>query len=166
MSKLLNRKSAEEESGFTLIEIMVALVVVSVGLLGLGSFTFSILDSSQLAKERLGAVHVAEQVIEFWQHDTNDFLPTISSANCAVSTAGSQSTFPKTVSCTPTTGVSIPYTIVVKTAVPQGPLASSLTTMQSFTNQGYPNDPIIKLVQVNWSHKGAPHSIYLTHMTR
>jgi len=151
-------------TGFTLIEVLVALVIVSVAILSLGSFTLSTVTSGQVSRERLTAVHLAEQVLEFWQHDANDYAPVISST-CALSTSGGAPNNPYTITCTPSSGISIAYTVVASSTQVTGPLASNLSTLQNFTKQGYNNTPLTKLVTVSWMNKGKTHSIYLTHLS-
>jgi len=52
--------------GFTLVELLVALVIISVGLLALGAFTIGVLKSDKVAQQRTVAVHLAEQELEKW----------------------------------------------------------------------------------------------------
>jgi len=153
-------------AGFTLIEILVTLVIVSVAVLSLGSFTVSMVSSGNVSRERLAAVHVAEQVLEYWQHDNSDFAPTISSTDCSMSTATSLPPYPVSVTCRPASGVSVSYTIVSDQIQASGPLPSNLSAFQSFTKQGYNNTPQTKVVTVSWSHQGKGHSIYLTHLSQ
>ncbi len=148
--------------GFTLIEVLVALVIVSVAVLSLGSFTISTMSTGQVSRERLSAVHLAEQVMEFWQHDANDNAPVIG-AGCVLSTGTPG--MPISVACTPTTGIGISYTIQAAEVQVSGPMPASLSSFQSFTKQGYNNTPQTKLVTVTWSNKGKSHSIYLTHLS-
>ncbi|TLS73680.1 prepilin-type N-terminal cleavage/methylation domain-containing protein [Mariprofundus erugo] len=154
-----------KQQGFTLIEILIALVVVSVGVLALSKFTVSIMGSGQVSGERLTAVHLAEQVLEQWQHDANDFAPLISSA-CDLTAAASQPAYPRTSVCTPTTGVAVSYTVVVNQSVATGPLPASLSTMGTFTSHGFLSTPRTRLVTVSWSHKGITRMIYLTHLSQ
>jgi len=150
--------------GFTLIEILITLVIVSVALLSLGSFALSIIDNGQMSRERLSAVHLAEQVIEFWQRDANDYLPTIAS-NCALTTASSAPSYPATTTCTPTSGVSTAYTIVASKTQASGPLPSDLSAFQSFTSATLTVTPVTKVVTVLWTHKGTSRSVFLTHLS-
>jgi prepilin-type N-terminal cleavage/methylation domain-containing protein len=151
-------------SGFTLIEILITLVIVSVALLSLGSFAISIIDSGQQSRERLSAVHLAEQVLEFWQHDSNDFVPSIAS-DCVLTTGSSIPSPSITATCTPTTGVSMAHTVVASNTQASGPLPSNLSAFQSFTSAGLTLTPMTKVVTVSWSHKGTARSVYLTHLT-
>ncbi len=152
-------------AGFTLIEILIALVIVSVAILSLGSFAVSIIDSGQQSRERLSAVHLAEQVLEFWQRDTNDYVPTLAT-DCALTAATSAPSYPVSVTCTPATGVAISYTVVASNTQASGPLPSDLNSFQSFTSAGLTLTPMTKVVTVSWLHKGGTtHSVYLTHLT-
>ncbi len=151
-------------AGFTLIEILVTLVIVSVAILSLGSFTVSIVGSGQVSRERLGAVHMAEQVLEYWQHDINDYAPTISTTDCSLSASASAPIYGVSVTCTSASGTS--YAILSDQVQATGPLASNLTAFQNFTKQGYNNTPQTKVVTVSWAHRGKTHSIYLTHISQ
>jgi len=151
-------------AGFTLIEVLVALVIVSVAVLSLGNFTIATVSSGQVSRERLTAVHLAEQVLESWQHDSSDYAPVIA-ANCALSAATGAPTYPLNVTCTPTSGIGIAYAVQANQLQLTGPLAASLSSFGNFTKQGYNNTPQTKLVTVTWSNKGKLHSIYLTHLS-
>lgn len=156
----------EPIAGFTLIEILIALVVISVGALALGSFGITTLSSGQTSRERLTAVHLAEQVLEHWQQDTNDYVPTIAS-DCTMSTASTAPSYPTSVTCNPATGVGIAYTIATNQSNATGPLSSSLTGMQNFTQPtGYVNTPMTKLVTVSWTRRGKSRTVYLTHLSK
>jgi len=154
------------EAGFTLIEILVTLVIVSVAVLALGNFTISMVGSGQVSRERLAAVHIAEQVLEYWQHDNNDYAPVVSAADCSLSAAASVPAYPVSVTCTPASGGSSAFTIVNDQVQATGPLASNLSVFQNFTKQAYNNTPQTKVVTVSWSHRGKTHSIYLTHLSQ
>lgn len=56
----------KRSAGFTLIELMVALVVISVSLLALGAFTLAVLSSDNVARQRTVATQLAEQELEKW----------------------------------------------------------------------------------------------------
>lgn len=172
----MNPEIDNKSRGFTLIEILVALVIVSVGVMALGSFGVSILGSGQVARERLTAVHLAEQVVEFWQNNAADRPPNIASNTCALSKRTSDpSSYPVTVSCTPDAGIGISYTIIVNAATAQAPLPTtpghSFSPIDNTGTAGIRDmvgavTPMTKVVTVNWSNKGRSHTIYLTHITR
>jgi len=161
------------ERGFTLIEVLIALVVVTVGVLALSKFTVSIMGSGQVSRERLTAVHLAEQVLEHWQHDASDYAPVIATADCAPGDAVGAPSYPVTTTCTSGSGVGISYTVTVNESVAIGPMSpgevpilpNRLTTLTPFKQKGYVNTPKTKVVTVSWSHKGATRSIYLTHLS-
>jgi len=170
MKHMNNIKTIRNNSplGFTLIEILVALVIVSVAVLSLGGFTLSMMGSSQVSRERLTAVHLAEQVLEYWQHNTGDYAPVIN-ADCALTEATSLQNYP--VTCTPVAGVSIAYTIQAAKAPVTGPLPASSTSFAAFNDPGlnsvYTNNPPkVKAVTVSWSNHGKVHSVYLTHLSK
>jgi len=153
------------EQGFTLIEIMIVLVITMIGLLGLGSFSIYVMDAGAVSRERLVAVHLAEQVIEEWQRDSNDYLPTIA-ADCSLSSAAAAPTYPASSACIPAAGAQVSYTVVASVAAAQAPLSDGSAFQNMAATAAYPNTPQLKLVTVSWSHKGTSKSIYLTHLTR
>ncbi len=52
------------QSGFTLIEVLIAVIVLAVGLIAMARFQATVLQGSSLARERSEAVALAEQKIE------------------------------------------------------------------------------------------------------
>jgi prepilin-type N-terminal cleavage/methylation domain-containing protein len=62
-------RHAGTEDGFTLIEAMVAMVVISVSLLAMGAFTLAVMRSDNTAQQRTVGMHVAEQALEQWYSD-------------------------------------------------------------------------------------------------
>jgi len=157
-------KDRSSMAGFTLIEVLIALVIVSVAVLSLGNFTILTMGSGQVSRERITAVHLAEQVLEFWQNDANDYAPAIAS-DCVSSTVGAAPSYPLSVDCTPTSGIGISYTVQVSQVQVTGPLSNDLAAFQNFTKQGYNNTPQTKLVTVTWLNKNKSYSIYLTHLS-
>lgn len=155
----------QEKKGFTLIEVMVTLLLVSIMLLALGAFSLSIMNNNIVSNERLAAVHLAEQAIETWQRDSNDSFPNIAS-DCSMTTATSAPGYPVQDTCTPATGIQISFTITASVASVKAPLAtgSGLQTLSATTD--HPNTPKVKLVTVAWTHNGKSKSIYLTHLTQ
>jgi len=153
----------QNKQGFTLIEILVTLVIVSVAVLSLGGFTLSMVGSGQVSRDRLVAVHLAEQVLEYWQHDAGDNVPTIATTGCTLSTAATVPTYPVTVTCTASSGGT--FTVTSTETQATGPLPASLSKFKSFTKQGYTHTPYTKVVTVSWAHQGKTHSIYLTHLS-
>lgn len=55
-----------KQKGFTLIEALVAMIIVSVTLLAMGAFTLAVMRSDNTAKQRTVGMHVAEQALEDW----------------------------------------------------------------------------------------------------
>jgi len=159
----MNRR--QNAQGFSLIEILVTLVIVSVAVLSLGSFTITMVGSGQVSRQRLAAVHLAEQVLEYWQHDANDYAPTISGADCSLSASTTAPGYPVSVTCTPSSGSGGPFTITSTRTQATGPLPANLTAFQNFTKQGYSNTPQTKVVTISWTHRSKTHSIYLTHLS-
>jgi prepilin-type N-terminal cleavage/methylation domain-containing protein len=162
-----------DQRGFTLIEIMVSLTIISVAILSLGGFSLSVVGNGQLDRERLTAVHLAEQVLEFWQHDVNDYAPLISTT-CVLGSAAALPTYPVSTICTPSSGVSASFTINVATLIATAPLPSNPNANNS--NAGAfavramvgvaTSTPVIKAATVSWSHKGKIRSVTLTGLAR
>ncbi|MDQ6982499.1 MAG: prepilin-type N-terminal cleavage/methylation domain-containing protein [Mariprofundus sp.] len=153
-------------SGFTLIEILVALVIISVAVLSIGSFTISIVSSDQVSRERATAVSLAEQILEYWQHDTNDYAPLIATADCGLTTSTTAPAYPVSVTCTPTSGMGIPYTIITNQQQATGPLPANLSSFKKFTKQGYTITPKTKVATVSWTNQGKMHTVYLTNLSK
>ncbi len=162
--------------GFTLIEILVALTIVSVGVLALGSFSISSLGSGQTSRERLTAVHFAEQFIEEWQQ--TDTLPTLDASYCktavswTVSTANTASPCPvsgtattSVATCTPLFGSQLSYVISATESQVCGPPTGGGNTF-NFYSAATPPNPKTKLVNVSWTRKGKTRSVFLTHLSK
>jgi len=178
------------EQGFTLIETMVTLVILAVGLLALGTFYISMIDRQQVAQERMIAVHLAEQVMEFWQHDANDYVPSIDPLDCGLSAGTSQSPNPPPgpppgFPCTYASLV-VTYTILPSISQARAPLPTNpnnggdplvspnpgtfpIRNMQAVVvDTPTPHKsvtPMLKVVKVSWTHKGKDQNpIVLTHI--
>jgi len=153
-------------SGFTLIEILVALIIVSVAALSIGNFTISIVGHDQVSRERATAVSLAEQVLEYWQHDANDYAPAIATADCSLATTPNAPAYPISVTCTPSSGVGIAYIITTNQQQATGPLPNNPSSFKKFTKQQYTVTPRTKLVKVSWSNQGKTHTVYLTNLSK
>ena len=155
-----NRQARDGEAGFTLIESMIALVVISVGLFAIGSFTISALSADALARERIMANHVASLLLEEWAQtgDVASFGITAPSAPSTASGVNSTSA-----SYTPGQ-LSVQYTITVSTSRMLAPLPDGSGGVTTDMLTGTPT-PIEKKVVVAWTHKGRTYSTYLTHST-
>jgi len=55
-----------DNKGFTLIEVLVAMVIISISLLALGAFTIQVLSSDNVAFQRAVATNVASRQMENW----------------------------------------------------------------------------------------------------
>ncbi|OIQ02972.1 MAG: prepilin-type cleavage/methylation domain-containing protein [Zetaproteobacteria bacterium CG06_land_8_20_14_3_00_59_53] len=157
--------------GFTLIEILVVLMLTSIALLALGTFSLSVMDSGTVSRERLTAVHLGEQVIEEWQRNINDQLPDIN-LDCSMDASVASITMVKGTTVTQTCGLTsgnstVDFTVEASVADANAPLPSNLNALQSMSGTvAFPNIPMVKLIVVRWDHKGVGKSIYLTHLTR
>jgi len=158
--------------GFTLIEILVALTIVSVGVLAIGSFSISTLGSGQISRERLTAVHLAEQFLEEWQK--TDTLPILNINYCNPAVAWtvliaptvlpcpiSGTTTTSTASCIPLFGSKLSYNISAIESQVCGPSTTGVAPFVAFTGTTAPKT---KMVKVSWTHRG-DHNVFLTHVS-
>ncbi|RMH50520.1 MAG: prepilin-type N-terminal cleavage/methylation domain-containing protein [Zetaproteobacteria bacterium] len=109
--------------GFSLAEVMVAMVIASVGVLAVSQGTISSLGNDTLARERIAATHLAMDVIESWQASSSDTLPALECTNGTITltTSGSQT-------CTMISKeVQTLFTITISTANMQAPLQPALS---------------------------------------
>ncbi len=154
------------EGGFTLIESMVTLVVISAGLLALGSFTIGVLRSDATARARIVATHVAEQMLEEWSA-TGD-LDTTFGFSVPAAPTNSSSTNTQTGSY-PASDINITYALTASVTrmvadLPNG-VRNGTGTPTSAMLDGATTTPVEKKVTVSWTRDGRTHSVYLTHVT-
>jgi len=160
---MLNKQT--KESGFTLVEVMVAMVIVVVGVLALQSFYAGIIRSEQLSEERITAVHMAEQVIEQWQQ--SNVLPSL---NCKTN-ANKALTLATATACASSSGAGTTFSIMATEATAQAPLPpnhpNNATAGIIWGNMSGIGGiiPKIRTVTVSWNYKGTTKSIMLTHLT-
>jgi len=164
--------------GFTLIEAMVTLLIVSVGMLALGTFYLSLIGSESDAQKRLAAVHMAEQLIEDWQK--NNVLPT---PDCTLTTgnpAGQLSIGTSITACQVNMGTKNKFDIILNEVSAKGPVPPNHLNNP---NASAPNqtrlavlltDPTnagslavkVRSVRVSWDHKGQTKFVVLTSIRR
>lgn len=76
VSKLLRRREfLKDSSGFTLIEVMIAAVVLAIGLLSLAAMQVAAVKANYQAKKNTLAVSLAENQIESYRNMAYDSLP-------------------------------------------------------------------------------------------
>ncbi|MDQ6952499.1 MAG: type II secretion system protein [Mariprofundaceae bacterium] len=171
--------------GFTLIEILVTLVIVSVGMLALGTFFASSIRTEGIAQERIAAVHMAEQLIESWQNTNTPPTPDCSVAGVQ---AGILVVGTTLANCRANNGVPVVFSLLLSQTPATAPLASShpsyaggvavvgSTTVKVGTMlQGLDiygtviNGSLavdVRTASVSWQHSGKSYNVYLTHITR
>ena len=175
------------QRGFTLMEILIVLLMTAVALMALGTFSIAMMDTGTQSRERLMAVHLAEQVVEQWQVDkVNDYPPIVRNNTgtgvCEVVTGTSMPAFPYTRTCK--SSAQTQYTVTMRRTQARAPLPAKPNNVDYFytatkaahcQNGGsFPDmcdmagtpTPYVKVVEVSWTHKGRSHMIYLTHLTR
>ena len=168
-------------------EILIVLLMTAVALMALGSFSIAMMDTGTQSRERLMAVHLAEQVVEQWQVDNvNDYPPIVQnnagSGTCEVLAGASTPTFPFVQTCK--ISALTQYTVTMRRTQARAPLPKKPNNADYFykatkaahcQNGGaFPDmcdmagtpTPYVKVVEVSWAHKGQNHMIYLTHLTR
>jgi type IV pilus modification protein PilV len=162
--------------GFSLIEVLVTLLIVSVGMLALGSFFVTSIRSEGQAQQRLAAVHLAEQIIEDWQKSNATPTP-----NCKVAGAVPTLTIngAAITDCVPNDGVPVPFDILIEEANAQAPIPNAHklypgaaggapmmgNLLQDPTNAGSAKVKVRK-VKVSWTVNEQKKSVLLTHITR
>ncbi len=180
----MKRMIVASGAGFTLIEILVSLTIVSIAVLALGSFGISTMTSGQISRDRLTAVHLAEQVVEAWQ--STDALPALDTGYCQTASAWTTATAStvapcpttgtvttSTATCSPLTGEKISYSISSTESQVCGPLPAGGAAFAFFGTSSVmgatisnANPPRTKVVTVSWTRKGTTRSVYLTHLSR
>jgi len=161
--------------GFSLIEMMITMVIASIGMLALGSFYLASIESERVSQERVAAVHFAEQIIEDWQKGNVSPIP-----DCQISGASAgQLTIGTTMAnCVPNNGISVPFNILIserdaQAPIPNGhllhptgagaPVLGSLLTIPTNAASAHVK---IRTVKVTWAVKGRTRDVMLTHITR
>ncbi len=142
------------EQGFTFIETLIALFVLSVGLLALGGLSLNLIQQDQLSRERTMATHLAEQLMEEWVA-TDNLLTHGFTAAPAVGTSLSQ-----TVNLS---SVSTAYTVTATAAAMTG--AGPVTGAAAISYTGTPT-PMMRTMTVAWLHAGRSYQVLLTHVTK
>lgn len=128
--------AVRQDGGFTLIELMVALVIISVSLLALGAFTLAVLSSDNEARQRTVATHIAEQELEKW------FASDTAPAQTTTYTVNNTKYQLQSFDVTPVSGV---YTS---------------------TLSGANYDSEVRAITVYWKLKGKQKSVTVTHIQR
>lgn len=134
------------EQGFTLIEIMVAMLIASVTLLGLGAFTIAVLSQDNVARQRAVATHLGEQMVDEWMGTTQLPAP-----------FGAQPVDPTT------DGTPGPAVVVVQPASPNT-LNTAYTLSATVNTLALNGAPQQLALTVSWTNKGINHQIILTSM--
>jgi len=166
----------KENDGFSLIEMMVTMLIVSVGMLALGSFYFSSISAERVAQERVAAVHLAEQIIENWQKDNSNPIP-----DCQVAGVAAVALVPNApilAGCVPNNGIPVPLDISIteldaSAPIPNAhllhptgagaPVMGNLLTVPTNAASAHVK---IRTVKVAWAVQGKARDVMLTHITR
>jgi Tfp pilus assembly protein PilV len=153
----MNQIRRSHQSGFTLLEALISLLVMAFGMLALASMQFSLSRNSDLAKQRTEAVRLAEERIERMRSFVGistgtinwNALPasveTLTSASAA--TLGTNTTF----TVTPTVGgatadpmrpISVAVTWVDRTNVTNTVTVSSVISKSDPSDSGFLGNPL------------------------
>jgi len=165
--------SGEAMRGFGLVEVMVAMLVSMVALLALGAFTLAMIDQGEIARERIAAVHLAESLLEVWQADANDYVPSVQS-DCSTSVRQSAPSYPVSASCQSSL-VHVTFTIQADEQALSAPMPGTTPSMGTLSGvAALTLVPKVKVVKVSWYHKKTGnaakdaarlHSVFLLHVT-
>jgi len=104
--------------GFSLVEVMMAMVIASTGVLAITQGTITSLSNNTLARERIAGTNLALDVIESWQSSTSDSLPALQCTNGTVTLATVGNSTCQMIS----QEVKTKFTITVSTQVVQAPM--------------------------------------------
>jgi type IV pilus modification protein PilV len=134
-----------EEQGFTLIEVMIALVVLAVGLLGMATLMTTSLQSSQGAYRRSQASLMAYDLVERMRVNRTQ---AISSNDYTLASDAADSTAPScnTAGCTPQQQAQLDlfqWRGALKTALPDATAAIGRVAPNQYT------------ITINWSDTGS-----------
>ena len=138
-------RRAHEEQGFTLIEVLIALVVLAVGLLGMASLMTSSLQSSQGAYRRSQASVMAYDLVERMRVNRSQ---AISSNDYTLASGAADSTAPScnSAGCTPQQQAQMDlyqWRGALKAALPDATATVGRTVPNQYT------------ITINWSETGA-----------
>jgi len=64
--------ATQHESGFTLLEVLIAIVILSIGLLGMASLTVGILNGNRFSNDMTTATTLAQQKMETIRREARD----------------------------------------------------------------------------------------------
>src|SRR5215212_1483037 len=159
-------KAPPSEGGFTLIEVLVAVVVLSVGLLGLATLNFAASSATLTTKAREGATNLAREVVE----------GVVAQPYSNVNPANLASLMQSQPGLAPTAGYSgwtvvrrsIPYTLSVAACYVDDPvdgLGVHDSTYCSASSSGSDSQPVdYKRISVtaSWNVKGVQRSVTQT----
>ncbi len=170
------------ERGFSLIEGLVTMLIVTVGMLALGSFYLAAIKSESRAQERVAATHFAEQILENWQvmTTTGNFTPAVT-PDCQIAgvAAGPLAIGVTLQDCIPNAGFPIPFDILIQESNVVAPIPNS-HLLHSNPGVGAPEmnnlltDPTVsgsprvkvRVVRVSWTESNVVRDVVLTHITR
>jgi len=169
MCKIIKNK------GFSLIEMMITMVIASIGMLALGSFYLASIESERVSQERVAAVHFAEQIIEDWQKGNISPTPDCQIAGAA---AGQLTIGTTMANCAPNNGIHVPIDILIFERDANAPIANGhllhstgagapeMGSLLTIPTNGASAHVKIRTVKVSWTVKGRTRDVMLTHITR
>jgi len=153
------------EKGFTLIEVMVAMLILVVGILGMAKVGIGAMKSDSVAGSRTVAINVAQQVMEVWNAtgslDGQYGFTSTPTANVAMATSNDLA-----VTGSPTTFnvQAVASSMTAPRPDWDGVASIASNDMNLFANAPAEN-PLFKEVKVSWTQKNITRSVTLTHAT-
>ena len=105
----------KRSAGFTLIEVMVAMVIALIGSLALGALFIGSMNSDSLSREREAATNLAKRIMEDWVASPTDALPTPDCTPPAAWASTNNAARPneQSLTCQPTNGLAnVSFTVV------------------------------------------------------
>jgi len=183
-----------KQKGFSLIEVLVTMLITSVGTLALGNFYLTSMESERVSQERVAAVHMAEQIIEVWQNTNINPTPDCEVAGAA---AGVLVIGTELSSCVMNNGVSTPFNILINESPVKAPIPNGHQLHSNYNlGAGAANDPLdspefgellispavtltvatepaaprvmVRTVKVSWPRRGSANnmrSVSISHIT-
>jgi len=164
----MNTTLPSKERGVTLIEVLIALLIIAVSVVALASMSVNSFETSYSSTQRLAASFFAEQIMESWQYNPSDFPPSIDGA-CNVSQGAAAASYPIVSKCTLSIIGASPLNLKVimdtSNITAPIPLAGAISDQPLTTPPGYTLTPRSKWVKISWTDELGQEDILLFDVT-